>query len=137
VGLVFGLNILQSIIIVFLGNLIVLIPMLIQSHGGARYGLAEPQLTRSRWGIYGALFPSWIRAVIGAGWWGIESYIITEAITAMYTIFTGKIDIISYAVTHFTDYPFILSRTFPQIFWGTFVSIIILQIIILSSISLL
>ncbi|BDB98026.1 NCS1 family nucleobase:cation symporter-1 [Saccharolobus caldissimus] len=130
VGLVFGLNILQSIIIVFLGNLIVLIPMLIQSHGGARYGLAEPQLTRSRWGIYGALFPSWIRAVIGAGWWGIESYIITEAITAMYTIFTGKIDIISYAVTHFTDYPFILSRTFPQIFWGTFVSIIILQIII-------
>jgi NCS1 family nucleobase:cation symporter-1 len=92
VGLVFGLNILQSIIIVFLGNLIVLIPMLIQSHGGARYGLAEPQLTRSRWGIYGALFPSWIRAVIGAGWWGIESYIITEAITAMYTIFTGKIE---------------------------------------------
>jgi len=66
--------------------------MLIQSHGGARYGLAEPQLTRSRWGIYGALFPSWIRAVIGAGWWGIESYIITEAITAMYTIFTGKIE---------------------------------------------
>jgi NCS1 family nucleobase:cation symporter-1 len=41
VGLVFGLNILESISMVFLGNLIVLIPMIIQSHGGARYGLAE------------------------------------------------------------------------------------------------
>ncbi len=63
----------------FLGNAIVLIPMIIQSHGGARYGIPEPVLTRTRWGVYGAIFPSWIRAVIGAGWWGIETYIMTEA----------------------------------------------------------
>ncbi len=130
VGLVFGLNIIQSILMVFLGNLIVLIPMIIQSHGGARYGLAEPQLTRSRWGIYGAIFPSWIRAIIGAGWWGIESYIITEATTAIYAIVTGKVSIVAYTVSHFADYPFVLSRDFPQIFWGTFIAVILLQILV-------
>ncbi|WP_243669218.1 cytosine permease [Vulcanisaeta sp. JCM 16161] len=75
----FGLGTLDSILLVFLGNAIVLIPMIIQSHGGARYGIPEPVLTRTRWGVYGAIFPSWIRAVIGAGWWGIETYIMTEA----------------------------------------------------------
>jgi Cytosine/uracil/thiamine/allantoin permeases len=79
---------------VFLGNAIVLIPMIIQSHGGARYGLAEPQLTRSRWGVYGAMFPSWVRAVIGAGWWGIETYIMTEAAVGIYAIIAHKLGVI-------------------------------------------
>lgn len=130
VGLVFGLNIIQSISMVFLGNLIVLIPMIIQSHGGARYGLAEPQLTRSRWGTYGAIFPSWIRAIIGAGWWGIESYIITEAATAIYAILSGKVSVVAYTVSHYADYPFILSKDFPQVFWGTFAIVILLQILV-------
>ncbi|MEM3662878.1 MAG: cytosine permease, partial [Sulfolobales archaeon] len=42
IGIMYGLNPIESVIIVFLGNLIVLVPMLIQSHGGARYGIAEP-----------------------------------------------------------------------------------------------
>lgn len=128
VGLIFGLNILESISMVFLGNLIVLIPMIIQSHGGARYGLAEPQLTRSRWGIYGAIFPSWVRAIIGAGWWGIESYIITEAATAIYAILAGKLSVVAYTVSHYACYPFILSKDFPTIFWGTFIAVILAQI---------
>lgn len=109
----------------FLGNVIVLIPMILQSHGGARYGLAEPQLTRTRWGIYGAIFPSWIRAIIGAGWWGIESYIITEASIGIYSILTGKVSLISYTALHYQDYPFILSKDFPSIFWSTFALVII------------
>ncbi|BAB66150.1 NCS1 family nucleobase:cation symporter-1 [Sulfurisphaera tokodaii] len=130
VGLVFGLNIIQSISLVFLGNAIVLIPMIIQSHGGARYGLAEPQLTRSRWGVYGAMFPSWLRAVIGAGWWGIESYIITEAATAIYAILSGKLSVVAYTVSHYADYPFVLSKDFPGVFWATFVIVILLQILV-------
>ncbi|AWR96970.1 transporter [Acidianus sulfidivorans JP7] len=130
VGLELGLNVIQSILIVFLGNTIVLIPMIIQSHGGARYGLAEPQLTRTRWGVYGAIFPSWVRAIIGAGWWGIESYIIAEAITGIYAIITNKLAIISYTVSHYSDYPFILSKDFPLIFWFSFILIIIFQIIV-------
>jgi NCS1 family nucleobase:cation symporter-1 len=130
VGLVFGLNIIQSILLVFLGNLIVLVPMIIQSHGGARYGLAEPQLTRTRWGIYGAVFPSWVRAVIGAGWWGIESYIITEAATAIYAIVSGKLSVVAYTVQHYADYPFVLSKDFPSVFWTTFAIVIIAQILV-------
>lgn len=130
VGIVMGLNALQSILLVFLGNVIVLVPMIIQSHGGARYGLAEPQLTRTRWGIYGAIFPSWLRAVIGAGWWGIESYIITEATTAIYAIMTGKINVIAYTVSHYADYPFVLSKDFPNIFWSTFALVILAQILV-------
>ena len=130
VGLVFGLNIVQSILLVFLGNLIVLVPMIIQSHGGARYGLAEPQLTRSRWGIYGAIFPSWIRAVIGAGWWGIETYIITEAATAIYAIASGNVGVVAYTVSHYADYPFVLSKDFPQVFWSTFAIVILAQILV-------
>ncbi|QIW24449.1 transporter [Sulfolobus sp. S-194] len=130
VGLVLGLSVIQSIFTVFLGNLIVLIPMVIQSHGGARYGLAEPQLTRTRWGIYGAILPSWIRAIIGAGWWGIESYIITEAATAIYTILTGKVSIVAYTATHYSNYPFILAIDFPTVFWGVFAGVILAQILV-------
>lgn len=130
IGLVLGLSVIQSILIVFLGNVIVLVPMIIQSHGGARYGIAEPQLTRTRWGIYGAIFPSWLRAVIGAGWWGIESYIIAEALTGIYAILTGKLQIVSYTVSNYTDYPFVLSKDFPQIFWLSFALIIVFQILV-------
>ena len=128
VGIALGLTPLQSIALVFAGNLIVLAPMIIQSHGGARYGLAEPQLTRTRWGVYGAVFPSWVRAVIGAGWWGIESYIITEAATALYAIGSGKVSIVAYTVAHYTDYPFVLAKDFPLIFWGTFALVVLAQV---------
>ena len=130
IGLVLGLSAIQSILLVFAGNAIVLVPMIIQSHGGARYGLAEPQLTRTRWGIYGAILPSWLRAIIGAGWWGIESYIITEASTAIYTILTGKVSVIAYTASHYSDYPFILSKDFPIIFWLTFALVILAQVIV-------
>ena len=130
VGMAMGLTPLQSILLVFAGNAIVLVPMIIQSHGGARYGLAEPQLTRTRWGIYGAVFPSWVRAVIGAGWWGIESYIITEAATALYAIATGKVAVVAYTAAHYADYPFVLAKDFPTIFWGTFAIVVIAQVVV-------
>ncbi|MGC9072100.1 MAG: cytosine permease [Acidilobus sp.] len=130
VGMVLGLSPIQSILTVFLGNLIVLVPMIIQSHGGARYGIAEPQLTRTRWGVYGAIFPSWVRAIIGAGWWGIESYIITESATALYAVLTGKTAVIAYTVAHYQDYPFVLAKDFPGIFWTTFVIVILAQLVV-------
>ncbi len=126
-GLALGLSWTEVIIYMFLGNLIILIPTIIQSHGGARYGLAEPQLTRSRWGIYGAQIPSWIRAVISMGWWGIESFIIAEAATYMYFVMSG---------TKFTSVilnkigPGTLPEYFPTVFWTIFAIVIIAQILI-------
>jgi len=81
-------------------------------------------------GVYGAIFPSWLRAVIGAGWWGVESYIITEATTAIYAIMTGKINVIAYTVSHYAYYPFVLSKDFPNIFWSTFAIVILAQILV-------
>lgn len=124
VGLAFGLNWWQSILLIFLGNLIVLVPMIIQSHGGAKYGMAEPQLTRTRWGVYGAQFPSWIRAVISMGWWGIESYIITEAAVAMYLVTTGQIPKLLSGTTY------TLSVAYPQIFWPTFIIVVLAQLLL-------
>jgi len=123
VGLAFGLNWWQSILLMFIGNAITLVPMIIQSHGGARYGLSEPQLTRSRWGIYGAQIPSWIRAIISMGWWGIESYIITEAAVAMYLL-ARHIPIV------LTGSAYSLSVSFPQIFWPTFIIVVVTQLIL-------
>lgn len=131
VGIYYGLDPLTSVFIVFLGNLIVLIPMLIQSHGGARYGIAEPQLTRTRWGIYGANLPSLLRAIIGAGWWGIETYIITEAAVGIYVVTAGKTDLLRNLVSLYpTEYPFMFSKVFPEIFWTTFIVVIIAQILV-------
>jgi NCS1 family nucleobase:cation symporter-1 len=131
VGLAFGLGTWDSLLAVFLGNAIVLIPMIIQSHGGARYGLAEPQLTRSRWGVYGAMFPSWVRAVIGAGWWGIETYIMTEAAVGIYAIIAHKLGVIQGFVEKGIANPFTLSLAFPTVFWTTFIIIIALQLLLL------
>ncbi|MCY0860146.1 MAG: cytosine permease [Sulfolobaceae archaeon] len=123
-GLALGLNWIQSLFIVFLGNAIVLIPMIIQSHAGARYGIAEPQLTRVRWGVYGAIIPSWIRAIIGMGWWGIESYIIAEASVAMYLVASNRASLLTSANAYS------LALTYPHLFWITFSIVILAQILV-------
>ncbi len=56
-GIFLGLPWGVSLLMEFLGNVITLVPMIIQSHAGAKYGLAEPQITRTRWGIWGAQLP--------------------------------------------------------------------------------
>lgn len=127
IGLALGLDWTQVIVYMFLGNLIILIPTIIQSHGGARYGVAEPQLTRSRWGIYGAQIPSWIRSIISMGWWGIESFIIAEAATYIYLV-TSRASSLSSLVTEVG--PGTLPKYFPLVFWSIFAIVIVAQLLI-------
>ena len=127
VGIALGLSWIQVIIYMFLGNLIVLIPTIIQSHGGARYGVAEPQLTRSRWGIYGAQIPSWIRSIISMGWWGIESFIIAEAATYIYFI-VARVRVTAQLISEVG--PGTLPKFFPLVFWTIFATVIIAQLLI-------
>jgi len=124
-GPAFGLNWWQSVLEVFLGNAVVLIPMLIQSHGGARYGMSEAQLSRTRWGIYGTQISSWVRAVVSMGWWGIESYIITEAAVAAYVVASGRTSLLTSGVQTYS-----LSVMFPRIFWVTFAAVIATQLLL-------
>ncbi|MEJ2776222.1 cytosine permease [Sulfolobaceae archaeon RB850M] len=131
-GIFLGLPWYLSIALEFLGNAITLIPMVIQSHAGAKYGIAEPQVTRSRWGIWGAQIPSIIRAIIGTGWWGINVFIITEIVVGLYLKITGKLySVIAPLLSSGEANSFTISLAVPNLFWVVFAIVIILELLIL------
>lgn len=75
-----GMNWWQALLTILLGNLIVLIPMLLNSHGGTRYGIPFPVLCRSSFGVFGANIPAVLRALVACGWFGIQTWIGGEAL---------------------------------------------------------
>jgi nucleobase:cation symporter-1, NCS1 family len=78
-----GMNWKQAIFTVFLGNVIVLIPMLLNAHAGARYGIPFPVFARSSFGVLGANIPAVLRALVACGWFGIQTWIGGEAINTL------------------------------------------------------
>src|ERR1039458_1833190 len=78
-----GMNWNQAVATVFLGNTIVLIPMLLNSHPGARYGIPFPVLARASFGVLGANFAAVLRALVACGWFGIQTWIGGEAINTL------------------------------------------------------
>ena len=78
-----GMDWKQAIFTVFLGNVLVLIPMLLNAHAGARYGIPFPVLARASFGVLGANVPAMLRALVACGWFGINTWIGGQAISAM------------------------------------------------------
>jgi nucleobase:cation symporter-1, NCS1 family len=78
-----GMNWKQALFTVFLGNVLVLIPMLLNAHAGARYGIPFPVFARASFGVFGANVPAILRALVACGWFGIQTWIGGEAINAM------------------------------------------------------
>src|SRR5271167_1291285 len=78
-----GMNWKQAIFTVFLGNIIVLAPMLLNAHAGAAYGIPFPVYARASFGVLGANIPAILRALVACGWFGIQTWIGGEAINAM------------------------------------------------------
>jgi len=78
-----GMNWKQAIFTVFLGNVLVLIPMLLNAHAGAQYGIPFPVFARSAFGVLGANVPAILRALVACGWFGIQAWIGGEAIDTM------------------------------------------------------
>lgn len=70
----------QGIATVVAANVILLVPLVLTGHPGARYGISFPVLARSSFGIRGAHVPTLLRAFVGCGWYGIETWIGGEAI---------------------------------------------------------
>jgi nucleobase:cation symporter-1, NCS1 family len=70
-----GMNWWQALLTVLLGNAIVLVPMILNGHGGTKYGVPFPVLVRATFGITGAHIPSIARALVACGWFGIQSWI--------------------------------------------------------------
>jgi len=70
-----GMNWWQAVVTIFLGNLIVLIPMVLNAHAGTKYGIPFPVLCRSSFGLRGANVPALLRALVACGWFGIQCWI--------------------------------------------------------------
>src|SRR3989440_325222 len=78
-----GMNWSQALFTVFLGNVLVLVPMLLNAHAGAQYGIPFPVFARASFGVLGANIPAILRALVACGWFGIQTWIGGEAINAM------------------------------------------------------
>jgi NCS1 family nucleobase:cation symporter-1 len=70
-----GMDWLQAIVTIALGNVIVLIPMLLNSHAGTKYGIPFPVFARASFGTLGANIPALLRAGVACGWFGIQTWI--------------------------------------------------------------
>jgi len=81
-----GMSWIQAIATILLGNLIVLIPMLLNAHAGARYGIPFPVFVRASFGVRGANVPAVLRALVACGWFGIQTWIGGQAIYSMLRI---------------------------------------------------
>ena len=70
-----GMNWWQAVLTIFLGNCIVLIPMILNGHAGAKYGIPFPVFVRASFGTKGANIPAMLRAIVACGWFGIQTWI--------------------------------------------------------------
>src|ERR1700739_4901083 len=78
-----GMSWKQALFTVFLGNVLVLIPMLLNAHAGAQYGIPFPVFARASFGVLGANIPAILRALVACLWFGIQTCIGGEAINVM------------------------------------------------------
>ena len=85
-----GMSALQATATVLLGNVIILVPMLLIGHPGARYGVPFAVLVRAPFGTVGARLPALARALVACGWYGIQTWIGGEALLTLLGIFLGK-----------------------------------------------
>ena len=87
-----GMNWWQAILTIFLGNTIVLLPMILNGHAGAKYGIPFPVLARASFGVRGANIPAMLRAIVACGWFGIQTWIGGFAIYQMLHVWFPSIE---------------------------------------------
>jgi nucleobase:cation symporter-1, NCS1 family len=81
-----GMNWSQALGTILLGNTIVLIPILLNSHPGTKYGIPFPVFARAAYGTLGSNVPALMRALVACGWFGIQAWIGGEALQTMFTV---------------------------------------------------
>lgn len=82
-----GMNWWQAVLTIFLGNLIVLLPMILNAHAGTKYGIPFPVYCRAAFGTRGANIPALLRALVACGWFGIQTWIGGSAIYKILGVF--------------------------------------------------
>ncbi|PCI64675.1 MAG: nitrate reductase [Kordiimonadales bacterium] len=84
-----GMSWWQAVLTVLLGNLIVLFPMMLIGHAGAKHGIPFPVLLRSSFGTKGARIPALARGLVACGWFGINTWVGGSAIYVIVNALTG------------------------------------------------
>jgi NCS1 family nucleobase:cation symporter-1 len=87
--IILGMNWVQAFLTITLGNLIVLIPMLFNSHAGTKYGIPFPVFARAFYGVRGANLAALLRAFIACAWFGIQTWVGGEALFVIVGKLTG------------------------------------------------
>ncbi len=85
-----GMNWWQAVLTVCLGNLIVLIPMILNGHAGTKYGIPFPVFSRASFGILGANIAAVMRGLVACGWFGINTWIGGQAIYQLLLVVFGN-----------------------------------------------
>ena len=73
----------QAMVVILLGNVIVLVPMILNAHAGTKYGISFPVLCRASFGVRGANVAAMLRAIVACGWFGIQTWIGALALDAL------------------------------------------------------
>src|SRR5687767_5772484 len=76
----------QAILVVSLGILIDLVPVILNGHAGAKYGIPFPVFARASFGVKGANIPAMLRAIVACGWFGIQTWIGGFALYQMFRL---------------------------------------------------
>ncbi len=84
-----GMNWWQALVTILVGNVIVLGPILANSHPGTKYGIPFPVFARAAYGVMGANIPAVMRALVACGWFGINCWIGGKALDTFFTSLWG------------------------------------------------
>src|ERR1041385_4647624 len=79
-----GMNWWQALITILIGNTIVLVPILLNSHPGTKYGIPFPVFARASYGTFGSNLPALMRAIVACGWFGIQAWIGGQALHTLF-----------------------------------------------------
>jgi NCS1 family nucleobase:cation symporter-1 len=85
-----GMSWWQAVGTVCLGNLVVLVPMVLNGHPGTKYGIPFPVLARASFGVVGANLPALLRGLVACGWFGIQTWIGGAAIYGLLATLVGR-----------------------------------------------
>ena len=69
----FGLSVGEALFTILIANVILLLPLTLNAFPGTKFGIPFPIVLRSCFGILGSNVPCLVRALVGCGWFGIQT----------------------------------------------------------------
>jgi nucleobase:cation symporter-1, NCS1 family len=101
----FGLSVGEALWAVFIANVIVLVPLILNAFGGTKFGIPFPVMLRSSFGIIGSNIPALIRALVACGWFGIQTlfggiavHLLLSAISATWAQLGGVGEVLGFVL---------------------------------------